>query len=211
MSIIESLDNYYNSRKSTDSYIMVILVAVLIGYLLYTLLSNISSQYREKEERRYESIKSNINSADTYLKTIKVDGDRELYIKKLDKKIIEKRVELNGYRDKVRKLDSAVSKLGGIVYNKDSWSEFIHNISLKANNNELKIDSISNVAYENNSSFGKVLDVNIKCKGKYGDILSFMNELERSDLVSNISYTKIKASGKLPVADINLTVWGVRE
>jgi len=210
MSLIDRLDRYYSSRKPSEVWLMVILVAVLFGYLLYTFLSPISSEYRAKEEGRYNQLTTNINSAENFLKSITVNGDKDYYVKDLTRKVVNKRVELNGIRAKLAKLDSAVKNLSKFLYNKDNWSKFLDNIAKKAKDNNLKVFNISNVVYDQNSSFGKVLDVNIKCKGEYGELLSFMNALEKSQLVSNVSYANIKAAPNKPIADINLTVWGIR-
>jgi hypothetical protein len=210
MSIIDRLDNYYSSRKSSEVWLMVILFSVLIGYLLYTLLSPITSEYREQEESRYNTLQTSIDSSNSFLKSITVNGDRDYYVKDLSKKVINKRVELNGIRQKLAKLDSAVKSLSEFQYNKDNWSKFLDNIAKKAKDNDLKVYNISNVAYDQNSSFGKVLDVSIKCQGDYAKLLSFMNSLEKSQLVSNVSHAKIKAAPNYPIADINLTIWGIR-
>ena len=210
MSFIDKLDNYYNSRQPTEVWLMVILFSVLVGYLIYSLLSPISADFRKAQEDRYKSLNQKIESAQSFLKSITVNGDRDYYVKDLNKKIVQKRLKLNEIRAKLSKLDGAVKKLSSVLYNKDNWSKFLNDIAIKAKNNNLKVFNISNVAYDQNETFGKVLDVNIKCQGKYGNILAFMNDIEKSDLVSNVSSAKIGAAVNAPIADINLTVWGIK-
>ena len=64
--------------------------------------------------------------------------------------------------------------------------------------------------YDQNGTFGKVLDVQIKCQGEYNKILSFINDLETTDMVTNVSNASIKVAPKNPIVDINLSVWGIR-
>ncbi len=210
MSFLDRLDNYYNNRKASEVWMMVILTAILIGYILYLLLSDSSYKFREAQELKNSTLNANINSANAYLNSITVNGDRDFYIKDLSKKITEKRGNLNSYREKLSKLDGAVEKLNGVLYNNGNWSKFLHNIANKAEDNSLKIYNISNTTYDNNKSFGKVLDVNVKCEGKYGNILAFLNDLEKSQLVSNISTLKLSSTKENPIADFNLTVWGIK-
>ncbi len=210
MSLIDKLDNYYNSRKTNEVWLMVIMVSFLIGYLLYTLLSPMASQYREQQESTNRNLTTKIDSDKSFLRTITVNGDRDYMIKELDKKIVNKRRDLNSYRADLRKLNGAMKKLSGVLYTKDNWSKFLHNIASKAKGNNLKVFSISNTILDQNGTFAKVLDIDIKCQGKYGKILSFMNDLEQTKLVANISRVKLTATDNEPKADIKLSVWGIK-
>ena len=210
MSFVDKLDNYYNSRKPSEVWLMVILFSVLVGYLIYTLLSPISSTYREQQESINNNLKMKINSDKSFLKNITVNGDRDYMVKKLDKKIVEKRRDLNDNRAKLRKLDGAMKRLNGVLYTKGNWSKFLHNIATKAKDSNLKVFSITNTVLDQNGTFAKVLDIDIKCQGKYGEILSFMNDLEQTKLVANVTRVKLTATGSEPKADIKLSVWGIK-
>jgi len=210
MTIFDRLDNYYNSRKPSEVWLMVILVAFLIGYLLYTLLSPGAIDYKEMQEGKNRDLQTKITSHKSFIKTITVNGDRDFYIKDLNRKIAQKKIELNNYRAKLAKLSNAMNELSDILYTKDNWSKFLHNIATKAKDNDLKVYNISNKILDQNATFGKVLDINIKCQGKYGDILSFMNDLEKTKLVTNIVSASMNATQSRPVADINMSVWGIR-
>ena len=210
MNFLDRLDNYFYSKKANEVWLMVLLFSGIIGYLLYTLLSPIAHDYRVSEERKKTQLTKKINDAQNFLRSITVNGDRDYKVKQLDKKISKKRLELNEYRRKLAKLSGAIHKLNGVLYTKDNWSKFLHNIALKAKDNNLKVESITNETFDQNETFGKVLDINIKCQGKYGNILSFMNDLEQTKLVANISNVKLISTPTQPKADINLTVWGVR-
>jgi len=210
MTILDRLDNYYNSRKPSESWLMVILIAILLGYLLFTILSPTATNYKERQEGINSSLKSKISSHKSFLRTITVNGDRDYYIKDLNKKIAQKRIELNSYRAKLTKLSQAITELSDILYTKNNWSKFLDNIAIKANDNDLKVYNISNKILEQNRTFGKVLDINIKCQGKYGNVLAFMNDLENTKLVTNIDSISLSASKSEPLADINMSVWGIK-
>lgn len=210
MDILDKIDNYYNNKKPSEVWLLTLLIALLVGYLLYTLLSTPASNFRTTQEKRNMDLKNKISSHESYLKAITVNGDRDYYIKDLTRKILKEKVALNDYRAKLNKLNLAMKELKELVYTKDNWSEFLHGITKKAEDNNLKISSITNTNYEQNNTFSKVLDVNIKAKGKYGDILAFMNSLEQTKLVTNISSVSLGANRGKPSADINLSVWSIR-
>lgn len=210
MSLFDKLDNYYSSRKSSEVWLMVTLVAVVIGYLLYTLIDPISSGYREEQENRNQELQSKIESANSYLQSITVNGDRDFYINQLNRKIVTKRMAMNDLRRKLAKLDGTIKEFKSLLYTKDNWSKFLHTITVDAKSNDLKVHSISNQYYDQNSTFGKVLDVDIKVQGEYNRILNFMNQLEQTELVANISKVTLKATDDKPKADLQLSVWGIK-
>ncbi|NPA27672.1 MAG: type 4a pilus biogenesis protein PilO, partial [Epsilonproteobacteria bacterium] len=179
--------------------------------LLYTLFQPIASEYREREEKINRDLKNKITSAQNFLNSITINGDRDFYVKKYNKEIMQKKMELNSYRQKLAKLSGAMKELKEILYTKDNWSKFLHDIALKAKNNNLKLFSITNNEIEgNNTNFGKVLDIKVKAQGEYGNILSFINDVEQNELVTNLSVLKLEAAPQNPIADINFSVWGVR-
>lgn len=230
MNFIDKLDNFYNSRKPNEVWLMVILVSALVGYLIYTLISPISSEYRKNQESINSKLNSKIRADESYLRGITVNGDRNYKIKQLDKKIKENTRSLNEYRAKLRKLSIAMKKINGVLYTKDNWSKFLHNIASKAKDNNLKLFSITNIVLDqngtkkvkkintktigekgkSNNNFARVLDIDIKCQGKYGEILAFMNDLEQTKLVANVSKVKLTATEGNPEADIKLSVWGIK-
>ncbi len=210
MSILDKLDNYYNSRKKNEVWLMIVLIAALVGYLLYSVLEPVSTAYRKEQENKNQDLKTKIESARTYLNSITINGDRNYTIKQLNRKIVKKRMAMNELREKLTKLDGSIKKFASLLYTKDNWSKFLHTIAIDAKNNDLKVHSITNQYYDQNSSFGKILDVEIKVQGEYNKILNFMNQIEQTELVANISKVSLEATDDKPRADLNLTVWGIK-
>jgi len=210
MSMLDNIDNYYSSRKSSEAWMMVILFAALFGYLLHTLIYPMAESYKKSEEKRNKTLNKKIAAAERYLRSITVNGDRDYKVKEKNKIIDNKKRELATLRAKLNKIEGAVTKLSSIIYNHNNWSKFLDNIAKQAKDNDLQVFNITNKIYDKNGTFGKVLDVEVKCQGEYGKILSFMNDLETNDLVTNVSNASIKVAPKNPIADINLSVWGIR-
>ncbi len=210
MDFLEKLDNYYYSKKASEVWLMTLLMAVLIGYALYTIISTSANDFRITQEKINSDLKNKISSYQKYLRGITINGDRNFYIKDLNKKIVSKKAKLNELRVKLNKLQYSLKDLKALMYTKDNWSKFLYNITKKAEENNINIYSIFNKNYEQNSTFAKVLDVNIKSKGEYGDILSFINSLEKMKLVTNITGVSVNSDVNNPIADINISVWSIR-
>jgi predicted MPP superfamily phosphohydrolase len=210
MNLLTKIDNYYYNKKPSEVWLMVLLLGLLVGYLIFSLLSTSGDNFRATQEKRNHDLKTQIASHQSYLKAITVNGDRDYYLKDLNRKILQQKQLLNQYRSKLNHLKSSMKELKDLVYTKDNWSKFLHTITQEAKNNHLELYEITSKNYEQNSTFSKVLDVSIKAKGKYGDILSFMNSLEQIKLVTNISNASLNSSESKPVADINLSVWSIK-
>ncbi len=211
MNILDRLDNYYYSRKSNEVWMIVILLSILFGYILYTLLGDGANEYKTQQLRKNQELHQTITSAKSFLKSITVNGDREFYIKDLNRKIVEAKRNLNSLREKLAKIDSAKHKLKEVLYNKGNWSKFLHSIATKADKNDLHLYALTNTPVDQNRSFGKILDIHIKAQGEYANIISFINELEETKLVTNITAINLKATKTNPIADINMSVWGIKE
>ena len=212
MSRLDKLDNYYNSRKPTEAWFMVLLAAGILGYIIHLLVYPTAESAKKSAENKNKQLKKDKLSAERYLRSISgpTGTDRTYLVRKKDAIITNKENQVNDYRTKLAKIKGSFNQMNSIMYNHGNWSKFLDKIALDAKGNGLKVFEISNKNYDQNGTFGKVLDVNIKCKGKYSNILLFMNDLETTELVSNVSYATIKVAPKNPVADINLTVWGIR-
>jgi len=212
MSFIDKIDEFYNKRQASEAYIIAIAVSGLFGYLLYSYISPMASNFKKVQLDRKKSLNDSIRKSNEYLRSITVNGDREYKIKEINKKIHITTVELNKYRGKLRKIDSVMqNKLNSVLYTKNNWSVFLNSITQKAKESNLKLYNLSNtIPPDNNSTFGKVLEVGIKAQGKYGNILKFTNELEKNRLVTTIGKLDFNATKSDPIVNINMSVWGIK-
>jgi len=212
MSFIDKIDEFYNKRQASEAYIIAIAVSGLVGYLLYSYISPMASNFKKVQLDRKKSLNDSIRKSNEYLRSITVNGDREYKIKEINKQIHITTVELNKYRGKLRKIDSVMqNKLNSVLYTKNNWSVFLNSITQKAKESNLKLYNLSNtIPPDNNSTFGKVLEVGIKAQGKYGNILKFTNELEKNRLVTTIGKLDFNATKSDPIVNINMSVWGIK-
>ena len=212
MSFIDKIDEFYNKRQASEAYIIAIAVSGLFGYLLYSYISPMASNFKKVQLDRKKSLNDSIRKSNDYLRSITVNGDREYKIKEINKQIHITTVELNKYRGKLRKIDSVMqNKLNSVLYTKNNWSVFLNSITQKAKESNLKLYNLSNtIPPDNNSTFGKVLEVGIKAQGKYGNILKFTNELEKNRLVTTIGKLDFNATKSDPIVNINMSVWGIK-
>jgi len=208
---LEELDAYFAPKKESEKWLVILGVAGIIAYLAYAYLLPYTEDMYKKSERSKKSIQKSIIDNNTYLNSITVGGDRNFYVKKFDKDIIDKKETIIDTNNKIVFIDNNLEKLSDMLFNQKSWSKFLNSITDKAAVQDVDIQYITNKYVDNNGSFGYVLEIAVGCKGEYKGIVKFMNELEQNTLVTDIYGTKfsLDPNSSNIVADINISVWGI--
>ncbi len=208
---LEELDHYFENKKESEKWVMIVLVALVFGYLLYTYLFPYAEEKYKNSQIQKEQITKKIAEETKYLNSITIGGDRNFYVKKFDRDIKARKNWIANYDKKINLLDEKFQRLSEILFNKKNWSIFLESISDRANKNEVELISLTSKYVDQNKSFGHVLEMGISCEGRYGNILSFINDIEQSKLVTDIYHTDlaIDANRSVVKADIKISVWGV--
>ncbi len=208
---LEELDHYFENKKESEKWVMIILVASVFGYLLYTyLFPYADSKYKTSKVEKEQIIKQ-IAEEQKYLNSITVGGDRSYYVKKFNTEIRNIKHNIVTYNKKITLLDNKFQLLSEILFNKKNWATFLESISNRANENDVELISLTSKYVDQNESFGHVLEMEIDCEGRYGNILSFINDIEQSKLVTDVYHTQLSIDNEKSIVDANIkiSVWGV--
>jgi len=208
---MEALDKFFEHKKPSESYLIIVGVAGIIGFIAYMLfLPYTQSEYETSKAQKLQ-IKKNINEQNQYLQSITVSGDRDYHVKAKNTEISNKKSDISDFEAKIKFVDLNLKQLSGMLFNKKSWSKFIDSISSTADTRDVSISNITNTNIDNNGSFGYVLEVTVACKGDYNGIVKFVNDLEQNVLVTDIFATHIYSdqNSSDALADINISVWGI--
>ncbi len=209
---LESTDAYFEGKSTTERWALILLPAVLIGYLAWTLLEPSAEAAHNKSISDKKRVQKKLQEDKTYLRGITKNGDRDYYVKDFDKKISLTKKRADTYRKKIARLDKNLHKLSGMLYNKKSWSLFLDSITTRAHANNVEIKSIDNSSADSNSSFGHVLEVGLNCQVDFSSIVNFMNDLEQNTLVTDVFESSVytEENSTLGKADLNISVWGIK-
>ena len=209
---LEALDAYFAPKKESEKWLLILGVAGIIAYIAYAYLLPYTESMYKKSESTKKSIEKSIISNNTYLNSITVGGDRNYYIKKFDRDIVNKKSQIVKINNDITFIDQNLEKLSDMLFNQKSWSRFLNSITHKAEVQNVDVSYIKNKYVDNNGSFGHVLEIAVGCKGQYKNIVKFMNEIEQNTLVTDIYGTNMSSennSSNNIVADINISVWGI--
>jgi len=208
---LEELDAYFEPKKESEKWLVILGVAGIIAYLAYAYLLPYTEDMYNKSDRSKKGIQKSIVDNNTYLNSITVGGDREHYVKKFDNDIVNKKKNIVKTNDKIIFINNNLNKLSDMLFNQKSWSKFLNSITDKAAIHNVDIQYIANKYVDNNGSFGYVLEIAVGCKGEYKGIVKFMNEIEQNTLVTDIYGTQFSVDSNSSdiIADINISVWGI--
>ena len=208
---LEELDAYFEPKKESEKWLVILGVAGIIAYLAYAYLLPYTEDMYNKSDRSKKGIQKSIVDNNTYLNSITVGGDREHYVKKFDNDIVNKKKNIVKTNDKIIFINNNLNKLSDMLFNQKSWSKFLNSITDKAAIHNVDIQYITNKYVDSNGSFGYVLEIGVGCKGEYKGIVKFMNEIEQNTLVTDIYGTQFSVDSNSSdiIADINISVWGI--
>ncbi len=208
---LERMDAYFEGKTGTERLALILLPALLVAYLAWSVLNPMAEEAHEKSIANKKRIEKKLGEDKAYLKSITVNGDRDYYVKDYDRKIASAHKRAKIYRAKIALLDKNLNKLSDTLFNKKSLSLFLDSITVQAHVRNVEIGSILNKPVDTNATFGHVLEVGVACQGDFPDIVKFMNDLEQNTLVTDIYGSRIytESNDSYVHADINISVWGV--
>lgn len=211
INLLNKLDEYFEEKSSNEKWMMIGLIALVIGYISYSFYLPFAEEKYNTENRKMKSLKKSIKENKEYLRSISKNGNKDFYIQKYDRDIHKLESDINKTNDDISFISMSLDELSPLLFNKKSWSKFLNSITKQAKNQDVNINYIDNNYVENNGTFGHVLQISVGCEGKYKHIVKFINQLEKSVLVTDVygSHLYLDKNDTVVAADINISVWGV--
>jgi len=211
VNILNQLDEYFEDKSENEKWMMIGLIAVVIGYASYSLFYPFAEEKYNTAKQKSKKIQKSIQTNKQYLQGITVNGDIEFYVKKYSNDIKKLEKNIDNSNDEITFISTNLEKLSPLLFNKESWSKFLNSITKQAKKQAVNIDYIENNYVDNNGSFGHVLQISVGCYGQYKQIVKFVNQLEKSVLVTDIygSHLYLDKNDTVVSADINISVWGI--
>ena len=211
VNFLNGLDSFFENKSENEKWMMIIMITVIIGYISYSFFYPFAQEKYKKAHNKNNSLKKSISTNKQYLQSISQNGDKNYLVNKYEQDIknLEKRIE--SANDEISFISTNLDDLSPLLFNKESWSKFLNSITKQAKSQHVSINYIENEYVNNNGSFGHVLQIGVGCFGSYKNITKFINQLERSVLVTDIygSHLYLDKADTVVSADINISVWGI--
>ncbi len=209
--LLDSLDGYFEEKTENEKWMLIAMLTLVIGYLSYAFFLPFTEDKYNKAQRDNHSLQSSIQKHKRYLQEITVNGDIEFYVKKYSQDIENLNKDINIANDDISFIVTNLEELSPLLFNKESWSKFLNSITKQANRQHVNINYIENNYVENSGNFGHLLQIEVGCSGEYKQIVKFINQLEKSVLVTDVyeAHLYLDKNDTVVSADINISVWGV--
>ncbi len=201
---LHNIDQALQRKEKKEIYMLYVMIFAGLFAFSYMFFWETSLQMFEQKLRERDSLKQKIMLDETYLKT-----HPESMITMIDNKIKLVKQEIVKYKDYNQYIKTKIEQISFLLYDEQIWGEYLHSIDKKALRNKIKLMELYNQINDTGESFGHVLDISLKSEGNYKNMLKFINELEKSDLVVDIHDMSIEANNTLH-NDINISVWGIK-
>jgi len=208
MTLLKKLDDLFAKRQKTE--ILLINATIFLGImaLVYQYLFPWSEKLLKEAKAKKEAIENKINADKAYIRAMSLNGDSTYYIKQYTKTIQELKKRFHYIKAKEEYLDHKIRELSYLLYNKKKWAQFLNSLTQKAAKNRVEINYILNNFLDVTKNFGHVLEVEISCNGDFNNLISYINDIEQSDLVVDVY--ELSIVNKNPLETIfKVSVWGI--
>lgn len=200
---LQSIDGYFLGKSQKDvymTYIMVFSVIFAFGYLLFWDASE--AEFKAKRAQ-VVTIEKKIQQDNLYLKQNPLS---KIMAIERDTKIAQAKIV--DYKKNNQYIKDKIEEISSLIYDDQTWGEYLHSISKNAKANSIKILNLTNKYANNKDTFGHILDINVEAYGSYSDTINYINSLEQSDLVVDMHTFNLEASNTLN-SNLSISVWGI--
>ena len=205
------IDNNLDEKKPSEVTIMLFAALVLSAVIVYYGIIPYVQDYYDESIRENDRITQDLNKVNSYLSTVSQGDDRNFMINKKQNELLKQQNKLADAQNMNHYFDNKLKELSYLIFNEQSWADFLDNLAFLANKNNVKITKIINTFKEPNAQkIEQVLDVNISVDGDYRDIVSYINAIEESKLVVDVNNIDINSTNGKLKGNMGIYIWGMK-
>ncbi len=200
MKLINSIDNYFYAKSAKDALMVYIMILFVIGFVVFYFLLPQAKQYRDAQKNIYNKTSRQIQSLKTrknVLNTQIIGLNKQIKNLSLEKTALKKQKDF---------YDELTNLLDFVEFNKYKWGQFVKNLVKNAKKEGLKVEGFTNKVYNDGKSLiNKKMEISLKVKGEYKNLLYFIYQYE--DLRDLLRIENIKI-GKNKNFEVKFTLYG---
>ena len=204
-SFFKDIDSAILKRSQSEQNIIYLSVGLIIAYLVYQFVFPYTTNMRESSYNQMTNMRNEVNTKRIYL-----SSNTQIKLKQMRDDINKKQKAYNNALYKISYVDNTLSELSYLLFNNQNWAKFVDNIAYLAKEKGLEIKKISNKFYK--PTFQKVTQVvtlEINTLSNYTSMMKFLNKLEETRLVVDISDMNISKPKNELNSSFKISVWGM--
>lgn len=208
---LTKIDNYFDEKKPSEVTMMLIVAFFLSATIAYYAVIPYAQNYYDDSIRENDQITKDLNKVNSYLSTVSQGSDRNFMINQKQNELMQQQNKLVDAQNMNQYFDNKLKELSYLIFNEQSWADFLDNLAFLANKNNVKITKIINTFKEPNAQkIEQVLDINISVDGDYRDIISYINAIEESKLVVDVNNIDINSTNGKLRGNMGIYIWGMK-
>ena len=208
---LTKIDNYFDEKKPSEVTMMLIVAFFLSVAIAYYAVIPYAQNYYDESIMENDRVTQDLNKVNSYLSTVSQGNDRNFMINKKQNELLQQQNKLADAQNMNQYFDNKLKELSYLIFNEQSWADFLDNLAFLANKNNVKITKIINTFKEPNAQkIEQVLDVNISVDGDYRDIVSYINAIEESKLVVDVNNIDINSTNGKLRGNMGIYIWGMK-
>lgn len=210
INIFTKIDNYLNTKKSSETSVIFLMIFIFIGFISYSYIFPITKNILKLAIKSDKTMKSKVRQEILYLRSVTRNGDERFAIKKIMAEVKQKNILLEDTTFTNNYVDNKLKELSYLLYNDENWAKFLDSITFIAKKYNVHLNLIKNTFKEPNlQKIEQVLNININYYGNFANIMKFINALEESELVVDIYDIKLKSLDTIH-GTLDIAVWGMK-
>lgn len=213
--IFTKIDNYFDNKKPSEVSVMLLASLILSGVVIYYAITPYAQEHHDNAMSENSSVTTKLNEVNNKLDSLSLNNDRNndrnFKINQEKNSIKQLQIKLADTQKMNQYFDDKLKELSYLIFSEQSWADFLDNLALLANKNNVKITKISNTFKEPSAEkIEQMLDINISVDGGFKDIVGYINAIEESKLVVDVSNIDINSTNGKLKGNLGVYVWGMK-
>ena len=174
--IFTKIDNYFDNKKPSEVSVILLASLILSGVVIYYAIMPYAQEYHDSSMSENSSVTTELNEVNNKLDSLSLNNDRNndrnFKINQEKNDIRQLQIKLADTQKMNQYFDDKLKELSYLIFSEQSWADFLDNLALLANKNNVKITKISNTFKEPSAEkIEQMLDINISVDGGFKDIV----------------------------------------
>ncbi len=204
--LFDQIDDFFNSKKPSEASMFLGVIALGIAYGVYQFIFLETDKSLLNTQNQIGSVKQKINTERNYLNTHSMAT-----LSKLKSDLKQKKIAFDDTIYKMSYVDNTLTELSYLLFDDQSWANFVDNISYLAKKYHVNIEEIGNKFYTPTfQEITHVVEVDVKSNAKLKNMVKFLNAIEESQLVVDVSSITMQQPKENVEASFKIAVWGMK-
>lgn len=190
---LDKIDDYFSLKPNNVFYACAVLLFVAVFYLVYDYTYEDSEVYVNEIVEKTNEMTKTIESLQAFID----NNNSRAAVPNMQKRLQDLRKEEKTINDDTAFFDNKLKEISPLLFNQKNWSKFITKINSQAMKNNLIIGDIQSRLNDAHSrKVEEIFNISFSIKGKFQDILRFINSLEESEDIVDITSIKMYSNKK---------------